>query len=218
MAKPSLHVSLGVLDIDNCIKLATKAFLSGAEVIEISNSLLKKHGIYIISEIRRVLPKAKIYADTKIIDNIDDEGKIIYEAGADIFSIHASVDEEEVLNRLSYIRKLGLEFSLDLTGFKDVLSKVLSISYLTPDYFYYKIPENISKNISNHPEIFRIIKDLVRISSAPLIIAGLNDLQSYSICARLGVSSLSIPIDEKNINNIEELVKEFKKAIEISFP
>jgi len=218
MAAPLLHVSIGSFEIQDAIKLANKAFLSGADVIEISNSLLKRHGYQIVSDIRKYIPKVKIYVDTKIIDNLEEESKMAYEAGADVISVHSSIDEDEILGELSYIRKLGLELSIDLTGVKDILGKILSISYLTPDYFYYKVPYQISKDLKNHPEVFRIIKDLVRISSAPIIVAGLFNTEDYSLCVRLGVRALSIRINEENADRIEEIIRNLKQALEISFP
>src|SRR5579875_2127039 len=218
MTVPLLHASLTTLDREMAISLANKVFLSGADVIEISNTLLKRHGFEIVSDIRRILPKTKIYVDTKIIENIEEEGRLAYEAGADVISIHSSADEEEILGGISYVRKIGLELSLDLTGVKDIVNKIFAISYLTPDFFYYRIPSYIANDLSHHTEIFRAIKDFVRMASAPVIIAGIKNPDDFSLCIRLGVRALSIRINETNLPEIEELIRSLKRAMEISFP
>lgn len=119
---------------------------------------------------------------------------------------------------LAYIRRLGLEVSLDISGSKDVVRNMLELSYVTPDYFYYKLPQNYQRDSSMLAATLRDIKDLIRISSASLIIAGVNDSQTFSMCARLGVQIVAIVIDNKNINRLIEFIEEAKKALQITFP
>ncbi len=215
--KPVLQAFLEILDFENAIEAANRAYLSGAEMIGISNFLLKRYGLVLVSKIRSMLPKTRIYVDTKIIDNLEEESKMFYEAGADIISIHSSLNEEFILPSLASVKKLGMEISFDLSGIKNVIDKVLDLSYITPDYFYYKIPTRYLEDSLSLSSIFRIIKELTRIASAPLIVANLKNLQHIVMCNQLGVRIFSLSINLDNFNKIEEVLKEARKSLEISF-
>ncbi len=215
--EPLLQVYLETLDFEKAIEAANRAYLSGAEIIGISNILLKRYGVSIVSKIRSVMPKVKIYVDSKMIDNLEEECKMFYEAGADIISIHSSINEELILSSLAYIKRLGMEISLDLSGIKNVVERVLDLFYISPNYFYYKVLEQQWKNPLLLSSLFRLIKELTRITTAPLIIGGLKDLQHIVMCNQLGVRIFSLHINLDNFNKIEELIEEVRKALRISF-
>lgn len=214
MVKVLLQVSIGSLDSDTALKCASEAFLSGADAIEVSNTLLKRHGFNIVSEIRRVLPKVRIYVDTKTIEALEEELRLAYNSGADVISVSSLISEDYLLSALSYLRKYGLEISLDLSGVKDASQKILELSYLTPNYFYLKL-KNTGSDLSAS---YRKIKELVRLSPAPIIIGGIREASMIGMLVRLGVSIVSIEVDRNNLNSLQELVKEARATLDIAFP
>lgn len=70
MHKPTVQISLDLVDLDEAIETAAMALRSGIDWLEAGTPLLLAHGLSSVRTLRENFPDAPIIADLKTMDGV----------------------------------------------------------------------------------------------------------------------------------------------------
>jgi len=212
---PKLQISIDSLDFNKAIKIAENAFVAGADILEIPSYLIKKYGVKIIEEIKNRLPTAKIYVDSKIINNPYEELKILSEVNSDIVSVLALAHDKVLLDCIYLGKKLNLEIAIDLTGLKNPIERVIEISFMNPDYIRYNLEDAFKKY--EIASIIKEIKEIVRLSSTTVSVGVVNNINDIPLYIKAGINIIIVDKIITESENIIDKIKELKELIKVSY-
>ncbi|MGB9623210.1 MAG: bifunctional 5,6,7,8-tetrahydromethanopterin hydro-lyase/3-hexulose-6-phosphate synthase, partial [Candidatus Bathyarchaeia archaeon] len=129
---PYLQIALDNPDIEMVKKVVSQIPKNDSIILEAGTPLIKRYGVSIIGEIRKILKDAFIVADLKTMDVGKVEVDIAFEETANAVCA-AGVASIETLNEFIYeARRLGVYSYVDLMEVSDPLSKLKSLDRL-PD-------------------------------------------------------------------------------------
>jgi len=133
MAKPLLQVALDYLEIEAALETAA-AVAEAADIIEAGTPLLKSVGVRVLRELKARFPGQLIFADTKTMDAGAVEAGLVFEAGADLFSLCSAASRPTLLAGIREAHHRGKQAVVDLIGVEDILEAALRLEDLAPDY------------------------------------------------------------------------------------
>ncbi len=110
-----LQVALDRLTLDDALRMATSVE-QYADWIEVGTSLIKEFGMESVRRIRQAVPRARILADIKTIDEARYEFELCYASGADAATVMGSAPDATVETCLSIARQQGKQVLIDLLG------------------------------------------------------------------------------------------------------
>jgi 3-hexulose-6-phosphate synthase len=128
-----LQVALDMTDLDRALAIA-EAVSPEVDIIEAGTPLIKGVGMNAVRELRRRFPNLLIFADTKTMDAGALEASLVFDAGADIFSICAAASRVTIMAGIEEAHYRGRQALVDLIGVEDVLDAAWRLEGLAPDY------------------------------------------------------------------------------------
>jgi 3-hexulose-6-phosphate synthase len=128
-----LQVALDYLDLEQATACA-RAVESEVDIIEVGTPLLKSVGVRAVREMRARFPQKLIFADTKTMDAGAVEARLVFEAGADLFSLCSAASHLTLLAGIREAHERGKKALVDLIGVEDILEAALRLGDLSPDY------------------------------------------------------------------------------------
>jgi len=128
-----LQVALDHLDPEKALSCAA-AVAPEVDIIEVGTPLLKSAGVRIVREMRARFPQKLIFADTKTMDAGALEASLVFEAGADLFSLCSAASRPTLVAGIGEAHRRGKQALVDLIGVEDILEAALRLGELKPDY------------------------------------------------------------------------------------
>lgn len=96
MHKPTVQISLDLIDLDESIETAAMALRAGVDWLEAGTPLLLAHGLHAVKALRENFPDAPIVADLKTMDGGYLEAEMMAKAGATHVVVMARAHAETI--------------------------------------------------------------------------------------------------------------------------
>ena len=129
---PYLQVALDVPNMERVKKIISELPESDRIILEVGTPLLKKYGVNVIRELRKVAKDMFIVADLKTLDVGKVEVDLAFEETADAVVVAGLATPETIDKFIKEAKRLGIYAIMDLMNVKDPISKLRSLKRL-PD-------------------------------------------------------------------------------------
>jgi len=129
---PYLQIALDVPNIERVKKIISELPESDRIILEVGTPLLKKYGVNIIRDLRKVARDMFIVADLKTLDVGKVEVDIAFEETADAVVVAGLATPETIDKFIKEAKRLGIYAIMDLMNVDDPISKLRSLKRL-PD-------------------------------------------------------------------------------------
>jgi bifunctional enzyme Fae/Hps len=129
---PYLQVALDLVDMNKVHSVLAELPQNDHLIIEAGTPLIKRFGLSIIPEIRKVRPNAFIIADMKILDTGNLEARMAADASADAVVISGLAPLPTLEKAIAEAKKTGIYSVIDMLNVPDPL-KVIKALKVKPD-------------------------------------------------------------------------------------
>ena len=127
-----LQISFELTNLSDALNLAKKTY-KFADVLEVGTLLLYKEGIKAIEVFKKEFPNKEILADAKICDHTKTAVELFASAGADIITVLAGTNNEEIQIAVKTAHSLNKKIALDLFGSYSTGQSALDAEYAGVD-------------------------------------------------------------------------------------
>jgi len=110
--KPTVQISLDLIEIDEAVKTAEMAVRAGVDWLEVGTPLIIAHGMHAVRELRARWPQVPIVADLKTMDGGWLEAEVMAKAGASMVVVMGQAHSETV----ELVVKAGKDFGVKVMG------------------------------------------------------------------------------------------------------
>ena len=129
---PYLQVALDLVDMGKVASVLKQLPENDHLIIEAGTPLIKKFGLGIISEIRKLRPNAFIIADMKILDTGNLEARMAADASSDAVVISGLAPTSTLEKAIAEARKVGIYSVVDMLNVQNPV-KVIEKLKIKPD-------------------------------------------------------------------------------------
>jgi bifunctional enzyme Fae/Hps len=129
---PYLQVAIDLVDMAKVAAVLTQVPTNDHVIIEAGTPLIKKFGLGVISEIRKLRPNAFIIADMKILDTGNLEARMAADASADAVVISGLAPTSTMEKAIAEARKVGIYSIIDMLNVQNPV-KVIEKLKVKPD-------------------------------------------------------------------------------------
>jgi bifunctional enzyme Fae/Hps len=129
---PYLQVALDLVDMSKVANVLKELPENDHLIIEAGTPLIKKFGLGVISEIRKIRPNAFIIADMKILDTGNLEARMAADASSDAVVISGLAPTSTMEKAISEARKVGIYSVVDMLNVQNP-AKVIEKLKVKPD-------------------------------------------------------------------------------------
>jgi bifunctional enzyme Fae/Hps len=129
---PYLQVALDLVDMDRIQTVITSLPESDHLIIEAGTPMIKRFGLSIIQELRKLRPNAFIIADLKVLDTGNLEARMASDASADAVVISGLAPKETMEKAINEAKKTGIYSIVDMLNVSDPV-KVVKVLSIKPD-------------------------------------------------------------------------------------
>jgi bifunctional enzyme Fae/Hps len=129
---PYLQVALDLVDMNKVASVLTSLPENDHLIIEAGTPLIKRFGLNIISEIRKLRPNAFIIADMKILDTGNLESRMAADASADAVVISGLAPLSTLEKAIAETKKTGIYSIIDMLNVQNPVKVIEQLS-VAPD-------------------------------------------------------------------------------------
>jgi bifunctional enzyme Fae/Hps len=129
---PYLQVAIDLVDMAKVAAVLTQVPQNDHVIIEAGTPLIKKFGLGVISEIRKLRPNAFVIADLKILDTGNLEARMAADASADAVVISGLAPTATMEKAITEARKVGIYSIIDMLNVQNPV-KVIEKLKVKPD-------------------------------------------------------------------------------------
>jgi len=129
---PYLQVAMDLVDMGKVAQVLKELPDNDHLIIEAGTPLIKKFGLGVISEIRKLRPNAFIIADLKILDTGNLEARMAADATADAVVVSGLAPVSTMEKAISEARKVGIYSIVDMLNVQNP-AKVIASLKVKPD-------------------------------------------------------------------------------------
>jgi bifunctional enzyme Fae/Hps len=129
---PYLQIALDVPNLERIKKIISELPDSDRIILEVGTPLLKKYGVNVIRDLRKVAKDMFIVADLKTLDVGKVEVDLAFEETADAVVVAGLATSETIDKFIKEAKRLGIYAIMDLMNVNDPISKLRSLKRL-PD-------------------------------------------------------------------------------------
>lgn len=129
---PYLQVAIDLVDMNRIMAVMTSLPDNDHLIIEAGTPMIKKFGVEIIQELRKLRPNAFIIADLKILDTGNLEARLASDASADAVVISGLAPKETLEKAMNEAKKTGIYSIIDMLNVPDP-AKVIKQLTIKPD-------------------------------------------------------------------------------------
>jgi bifunctional enzyme Fae/Hps len=129
---PYLQVALDLVDMNKVTQVLTELPSNDHLIIEAGTPLIKRFGLNVISEMRKIRPNAFIIADLKILDTGNLEARMAADASADAVVISGLAPVSTLEKAISEAKKTGIYSIVDMLNVADPVKLISGLS-VKPD-------------------------------------------------------------------------------------
>ena len=129
---PYLQVALDLVDMNKVTQVLTELPANDHLIIEAGTPLIKRFGLNVISEMRKIRPNAFIIADLKILDTGNLEARMASDASADAVVISGLAPVSTIEKAITEAKKTGIYSVIDMLNVADPVKLIAGLS-VKPD-------------------------------------------------------------------------------------
>jgi bifunctional enzyme Fae/Hps len=129
---PYLQVALDLVDMNKVTQVLTELPANDHLIIEAGTPLIKKFGLNVISDMRKIRPNAFIIADLKILDTGNLEARMAADASADAVVISGLAPVSTLEKAIVEAKKTGIYSIVDMLNVADPVKLIAGLS-VKPD-------------------------------------------------------------------------------------
>ncbi|MEI6839674.1 MAG: bifunctional 5,6,7,8-tetrahydromethanopterin hydro-lyase/3-hexulose-6-phosphate synthase [Methanomicrobiales archaeon] len=129
---PYLQVALDLVDMNKVTQVLTELPANDHLIIEAGTPLIKRFGLNVISEMRKIRPNAFIIADLKILDTGNLEARMAADASADAVVISGLAPVSTLEKAIIEAKKTGIYSIVDMLNVADPVKLIAGLS-VKPD-------------------------------------------------------------------------------------
>lgn len=159
---PYLQVAFDMPNLDFVLKSIEQLPKNDHLIIEAGTPLIKRYGIDVISQIRKVKPDAFIVADLKTLDTGNLEARMVADAAGDAIVISALAPLTTIIKAIEEAHNTGIYSIIDTLNLQDPIPLIMELSKknINPDII--EIHRAIdSENINTKWDIIIKIKNIL---------------------------------------------------------
>ena len=219
MHKPTVQISLDLVDLDEAIETAAMALRSGVDWLEAGTPLLLAHGLSSVRALRENFPDAPIVADLKTMDGGYLEAEMMAKAGATHVVVMARAHEETIKCVVQCGKDYGVGVMGDNLGCPDMVEGARQLQDLGCGYIVHHIGYDERRGIAaagnRMPSPLDQLKEVVAAVSVPVQAVGGLSIEQAVACPSYGAplvvlgAPLTIEADsfQTASGNVEESLK-----------
>ncbi len=129
---PYLQVAIDLVDMGKVAAVLTQVPMNDHVLIEAGTPLVKKFGLGVINEIRKLRPNAFIIADLKILDTGNLEARMAADASADAVVVSGLAPTSTIEKAIGEAKKVGIYSIIDMLNVQNPV-KLLEKLKVKPD-------------------------------------------------------------------------------------
>ena len=129
---PYLQVALDLVDMNKVTQVLTELPANDHLIIEAGTPLIKRFGLNVISDMRKIRPNAFIIADLKILDTGNLEARMAADASADAVVISGLAPVSTLEKAIIEAKKTGIYSIVDMLNVADPVKLIAGLS-VKPD-------------------------------------------------------------------------------------
>jgi bifunctional enzyme Fae/Hps len=129
---PYLQVAMDLVDMGKVAQVLKEVPENDHVIIEAGTPLIKKFGLSVIGEIRKLRPNAFIIADMKILDTGNLEARMAADATADAVVVSGLAPISTIEKAVSEARKVGIYSIIDMLNVQNPVRLITSLK-VKPD-------------------------------------------------------------------------------------
>ncbi|MGB8308572.1 MAG: bifunctional 5,6,7,8-tetrahydromethanopterin hydro-lyase/3-hexulose-6-phosphate synthase, partial [Methanoregula sp.] len=129
---PYLQVAMDLVDMGKVAQVLKEVPQNDHVIIEAGTPLIKKFGLSVIGEIRKLRPNAFIIADLKILDTGNLEARMAADATADAVVVSGLAPTSTIEKAVSEARKVGIYSIIDMLNVQNPV-KLIEKLKVKPD-------------------------------------------------------------------------------------
>jgi bifunctional enzyme Fae/Hps len=129
---PYLQVAMDLVDMGKVAQVLREVPQNDHIIIEAGTPLIKKFGLSVLGEIRKLRPNAFIIADMKILDTGNLEARMAADATADAVVVSGLAPNSTIEKAVSEARKVGIYSIIDMLNVSNPVKLIQSLK-VKPD-------------------------------------------------------------------------------------
>ena len=190
MHKPTVQISLDLVDLDEAVETAAMALRCGVDWLEAGTPLLLAHGLSSVRALRENFPDAPIVADLKTMDGGYLEAEMMAKAGATHVVVMARAHEETIKCVVQYGKDYGVGVMGDDLGCPDMVEGARQLEDLGCGYIVHHIGYDERRGIAaagnRMPSPLDQLKEVVAAVSVPVQAVGGLSIEQAVACPSYG--------------------------------
>ena len=221
MHKPTVQISLDLIDLDEAIETAAMALKCGVDWLEAGTPLLLAHGLNSVRTLRENFPDTPIIADLKTMDGGSLEAEMMAKAGATHVVVMARAHEETIKCVVQCGEDYGVGVMGDNLGCPDMIEGARQLEDLGCGYIVHHIGYDERRGIAaagnRMPSPLDQLRDIVDAVSVPVQAVGGLSIEQAVACPSYGaplvVLGAPLTIDADSFQTASGDVEESLKMI-----
>ena len=190
MHKPTVQISLDLVDLDEATETAAMALRCGVDWLEAGTPLLLAHGLHSVRALRENFPDVPIVADLKTMDGGYLEAELMAKAGATHVVVMARAHEETVKCVVQCGKDYGVGVMGDNLGCPDMVEGARQLEDLGCDYIVHHTGYDERRGIAaagnRMPSPLDQLKEVVDAVSIPVQAVGVLSIEQAVACPSYG--------------------------------
>ncbi len=190
MHKPTVQISLDLVDLDEATETAAMALKCGVDWLEAGTPLLLAHGLHSVRALRENFPDVPIVADLKTMDGGYLEAELMAKAGATHVVVMARAHEETVKCVVQCGKDYGVGVMGDNLGCPDMVEGARQLEDLGCDYIVHHTGYDERRGIAaagnRMPSPLDQLKEVVDAVSIPVQAVGGLSIEQAVACPSYG--------------------------------
>ena len=190
MHKPTVQISLDLVDLDEAVETAAMALRCGVDWLEAGTPLLLAHGLSSVRALRENFPDAPIVADLKTMDGGYLEAEMMAKAGATHVVVMARAHEETIKCVVQCGKDYGVGVMGDNLGCPDMVEGARQLQDLGCGYIVHHIGYDERRGIAaagnRMPSPLDQLKEVVAAVSVPVQAVGGLSIEQAVACPSYG--------------------------------
>lgn len=190
MHKPTVQISLDLVDLDEATETAAMALRCGVDWLEAGTPLLLAHGLHSVRALRENFPDVSIVADLKTMDGGYLEAELMAKAGATHVVVMARAHEETVKCVVQCGKDYGVGVMGDNLGCPDMVEGARQLEDLGCDYIVHHTGYDERRGIAaagnRMPSPLDQLKEVVDAVSIPVQAVGGLSIEQAVACPSYG--------------------------------
>jgi bifunctional enzyme Fae/Hps len=208
---PYLQIALDVPNLERVKKIISELPENDRIILEVGTPLLKKYGVNVIRELRKVAKDMFIVADLKTLDVGKVEVDLAFEETADAVVVAGLATSETIDKFIKEAKRLGIYAIMDLMNVDDPIKKLQSLQRL-PDVAILHRAIDAEKTGRTRWDIIKEMREIFKDKKCLIAVAGGITPETAPIALGNGADIIIVGRYITQSKDVERATREFLKS------